>query len=138
MAADENQPKRTEVHETKSPEGETVERKVTTEETHEEQPHETKASNHTIVARVIYYIGGAVMALLAVRLILALLGANRGNPFADFIFDLSAVFAWPFFGLFSYEPQYGVSTLELGTVVAIIIYGLLTVGIAQLVTLTRR
>lgn len=135
MASEDNptQKETTEVRETKSPEGETVKRTVTTD-----APGEEKASNRTIVERVIYYVGGVIMALLAVRFILALLGANRENAFADLVFSVSGLFAQPFFGLFAYEPQYGISTLELGTLVAIIIYGLLTVGVAKLVGLSRK
>ncbi len=96
------------------------------------------APGPVIAARVVYYLGGALTLLLVVRFILALFGANRDNPFASFIFDISAVFVWPFFGLFNYEPSYGTSQLELGTVVAIIIYAILTIGIAKLFTLTRR
>jgi len=89
-------------------------------------------------ARVVRFIGGAVIGLLTLRLVLALLGANRENPFAAFVFDLSNVFVWPFFGLFAYEPTYGVSQLELGTIVAIIVYALITSGVARLFTITRR
>lgn len=134
MDPERNQPKKTEVRETKTPDGDTVQRTVTTDEA----PQAAAPSKRTVAERVIYYIGGVIMALLTVRLLLALLGANRGNPFADFIFDTSAFFAQPFFGLFSYQPVYGASTLELSTLVAIIVYGVLTVGIAQLVGLTRR
>lgn len=95
------------------------------------------APGSVLAQRVIYYVGGALIVLLALRFVLALLGANRDNPFAAFVFDLSNVFVSPFFGLFSYEPTYGVSTFEPSTVVAIIVYAILTVGIAKLFTLNR-
>lgn len=97
-----------------------------------------RAPGSVVAQRVVYYIGGAIMSLLALRFILALLGANRANPFADFIFSLSTPFVAPFFGLFAYEPQYGVVTFELSTLVAIAIYAILTVGIAKLFTLGSR
>jgi len=84
--------------------------------------------------RIVYYIGGVIMALLAVRFVLALLGAAQGNAFVDFVYGLSAVFVAPFYGIFG-EPTYGVSQFETSTLVAIIIYGLLTVGIGKLFTL---
>lgn len=96
------------------------------------------APSGVVAQQVVYYIGGAIILLLALRLVLALLGANRDNAFADFIFSFSGFFAWPFFGLFAYEPQAGVSTFELGTLVAIIVYGIVTVGIAKLFTLGSR
>lgn len=91
-----------------------------------------------LAARIVYYIGGALLTLLTLRFILALFGANRLNPFADFVFNVSYPFVSPFFGLFSYEPQHGQSVLEPATIVAMIIYGILTVGIAKLFTLNRR
>ena len=104
-----------------------VQREVVTERT---------ATPMSIVAqRVVWYIVGVIIALLALRLILQLLGANEGNGFVDFIYGLSGVFAAPFFGMFSYEPSYGVSYFEVSTLVAIVIYGLVGWGVAKLFTL---
>lgn len=89
-----------------------------------------------VARRVVYYIGGVIIALLALRIILLLLAANQGSPFVDLIYGLSSVFAWPFYGIFSYQPTYGQSTFEVSSVLAIIIYALLTVGIGKLFTLT--
>ena len=92
---------------------------------------------HVIAQRIIYYLGGALLALLALRFILALLGAVQGNGFVDFIYGLSSVFVTPFFGIFG-EPTYGASHLETSTLVAIIVYALLTVGLARLFALTSQ
>ncbi|MGV9001519.1 MAG: YggT family protein [Candidatus Saccharimonadaceae bacterium] len=89
-----------------------------------------------IAQRVIYYIGGVVIALLFVRLVLQLLGANQDSGFVEFIYGLSALFVAPFFGIFG-DPTFGKSQLETSTLVAIIVYALLTVGIAKLLTVTR-
>lgn len=89
----------------------------------------------TLIARVIYYIAGVIIALLALRIILLLLAANQGSPFVDFIYGLSGFFAWPFYGIFSYQPTYGRSTLEVSSVVAIIVYALAAAGLARLFTL---
>lgn len=95
-------------------------------------------SGGVLAARVVWYITGVIIALLALRLILQLLGANEGNPFVDLVYGLSGIFAAPFFGMFSYEPSYGVSYFEVSTFVAILIYALLGWGIARLFTLNRR
>lgn len=88
-----------------------------------------------LAARVVWYIAGVIIALLALRLVLQLLGANEGNAFVDLVYGLSGVFAAPFFGMFNYEPSYGVSYFEVSTFVAILIYALLGWGIAKLFTL---
>jgi hypothetical protein len=89
-----------------------------------------------IAARVIYWITGVIIALLALRFVLLLLGANRLSPFVDFVYNLSGIFAWPFFGIFNYQPAYGSSTLELSSIVAIIVYALVGIGLAKLCTLS--
>jgi len=93
-------------------------------------------SGVVIAQRVVYYIGGFIIALLALRLILQLLGANQGSDFVGFIYGLSAIFVAPFFGIFG-EPTFGASHFETSALVAIIVYALVTVGIAKLITLTR-
>ena len=90
------------------------------------------ASGATLAQRVIRYITGAVMALLALRFVLALLGANQGNGFADFVYTLSYPFVAPFFGLFGYQMQYGVARLEIETLVAMAVYALVGFGLAKL------
>jgi hypothetical protein len=95
-------------------------------------------SSGVVIRRAIYYIFGIIIALLILRLILLLLAANQGAPFVDFVYSLSAVFAWPFFGIFSYQPSYGQSTLEISTLIAILVYALLAMGLGRLFTLGSR
>lgn len=90
-----------------------------------------------IARRIIYYVTGVIIVLLALRMVLLLLAANQGSLFVDFIYALSGFFAIPFFGIFSYEPRYGQSVFEVSSLVAIIVYALLGIGIAKLFTLTR-
>lgn len=99
--------------------------------------HQTgRAAGSTVAQRVVYYIGGFVVALLALRLLLLLLAANQGNAFVDFVYSLSGLFVAPFQGIFG-TPTYGNSVFDISTIVAIIVYSLLTVGVAKLFTLTR-
>ncbi len=95
----------------------------------------TTVPGAVVAARVIWYIVGFIVALLIIRMVLQLLGANQGNGFVDFIYSLSGVFAAPFFGMFSYTPTYGQSMFEPGTLVAIIVYMLVGWGLAKLFTL---
>ncbi len=102
------------------------------------QSVETKTAipGAVIAQRVIYYIGGVIIALLAVRLLLQLFGANQESEFVNFIYGISGAFVTPFFGIFG-EPTFGQSQLETSTLVAIVIYSLLTVGLAKLLTIAR-
>lgn len=95
----------------------------------------TKVGSEVIARRIVYYLTGIIVALLGLRLVLLLLAANQGSPFVDFVYGLSSFFAWPFYGIFSYQPVYGQSVFEISTVVAIIVYLLLGMGIGKLFTL---
>jgi uncharacterized protein YggT (Ycf19 family) len=95
------------------------------------------AQSSSMAARVIWYVAGIVLTLLAFRFILTLLGANSANAFAGFIYNVSHPFVSPFFNLFGYNLQYGVSRFETFTLVAMIVYTAIAWGLARLVTLKR-
>lgn len=95
-----------------------------------------KVSGSLLAQRIIYYIGGVIMVLLAVRFVLLLLGASRASGFVNFIYSLSGFFVAPFSGIFK-RPIYGTSTFDSATIVAVIVYAILTVGIAKLVTINK-
>lgn len=96
-----------------------------------------RTTDSRIVAkRVIWFIAGVIIAFLALRVILQLLAANQGNGFVDFVYAVGGFFAAPFFGIFGYQPTYGQSTLEISSIVAIIIYALIAWGLARLFTIT--
>lgn len=88
--------------------------------------------------RIVYYITGIVLTILAFRFVLSLLGANRDNGFANFIYSFSYPFVAPFFGLFGYKVQYGVSRFEIETLVAIAVYALVAYGIAKMIRIARK
>lgn len=88
-------------------------------------------------ARVVWYIAGILIGILAIRFLLALLGANQSNVFASFIYSVSYPFVAPFFSLFSYNYRYGVSQFESYTLVAMAVYALIAYAIARLITLNR-
>lgn len=95
----------------------------------------TSVPGAVVAQRIVWYIAGLIVALLLIRVVLQLLGANQGNGFVDFIYAFSGIFAAPFFGIFSYEPAYGKSVLELSTLVAMVVYGLIGWGVAKLFVL---
>lgn len=96
-----------------------------------------RVDRNLLAARLVRYITGVIIALLALRVVLLLLGANQASPFVALVYALSGVFAWPFYGIFSYEPSYGQSTFDISSLFAILIYALIGSGIAKLLTLNR-
>lgn len=90
-----------------------------------------------LAQRIIYYIGGAILVILGARFVLLLLGASQASSFVNFIYSLSGVFVAPFNGIFT-RPTYGTSTFDSATIVAMIVYGIVTIAIAKLLTLGSR
>lgn len=89
--------------------------------------------------RVVWYLVGVVITFLLVRFILALLGANLENPFANFIYAITDPFVAGFRGLLQVgQFQAGISRFELETVVASTIYALIGWGITAAINLFKK
>ncbi len=98
--------------------------------------HDSRDQQVSKAAQVVWFIVGIIIAFLALRFVLALLGANLANGFASFIYTLSDPFVAPFRGLLQVgEFQAGVSRFELETIIAILVYALVGWGIASAVRL---
>lgn len=97
--------------------------------------HES-ADNRVVVARIVWYIAGFIIALLAIRIVLLMLGANKGTGFVDFIYAISGIFAAPFAGIFA-TPSYGQFFFDTASIVAIVIYALVAWGIAKLIVINK-
>ena len=94
-------------------------------------PYAQRRGMSSKVSQAIYLIFGVVEALLAIRFVLKLLGANPEAGFASFIYRISAPLVAPFVGLFG-TPQLNGMVLELEALVAIVVYGLVAWGLAKL------
>jgi hypothetical protein len=84
--------------------------------------------------QIIYFIFGAIEALLAIRFVLLALGANQASGFVRLIYSLSRPFVLPFLGIFG-EPALGASVLEWASLVGIVVYALVAYGLARLIEL---
>ena len=81
----------------------------------------------TVVRRVVGLIFGIFIALILLRVILLLLGANSDNGIVDAIYGLSEPLVAPFRGVFSLNriSPNGVSTLDIAALVAIVGWSLI-------------
>jgi hypothetical protein len=92
-----------------------------------------------IVSRIIWFVAGVILLLLAFRFVLSLLGANTTNGFAQFIYNTSHPFVAPFFGLFNYNNiQYGISRFEVYTLIAMAVYAAVAWVLSALANIGRR
>lgn len=87
------------------------------------------------VSQVVDYIFYVIYALLAVRLLLALMAARKSAGFTQFIYSVTDPFYAPFRGIVASPTNENGSTLALPIVLALIVYALLHLGINGLLRL---
>jgi len=90
-----------------------------------------------ILARIVWLIAMVIIIILGIRFFFILFGANPANGFVNFIYSISYPLARPFFGIFNYKIDYGVSRVEIASLVAIAIYAIAAYLITRLLTIHR-
>jgi hypothetical protein len=84
-------------------------------------------------ATQIIWLGlGILEALLALRFVLKLIGANAASPFAAGLYGFTNLFLFPFAGLTG-TPSAGSMVLEFSTLIAMLVYGLIAWAIERIV-----
>lgn len=85
-----------------------------------------------VLARIVYYAFGVIEALLAIRFLFGLFGANMEAGFVKLVFGITDVFMVPFNAIFSTQKLAG-ATFEWSVLVAIVIYALIAWGLVALI-----
>lgn len=86
--------------------------------------------------QIVWYVLAVLEILLAFRFVLRFLGANPGAGFTHFIYTLSYPFAAPFIAVFRQTVVAG-SVFEWTTLLAMVVYWLIAMGIIKLLTMSR-
>jgi YGGT family len=87
-------------------------------------PYASRRSMSIKLTQAIYLIFGLIEALLLIRFALKALGANAEAGFAQFIYGMTGPLVAPFLGLFGTPQVASGATLELHTLIALVIYAL--------------
>jgi multisubunit Na+/H+ antiporter MnhC subunit len=102
-------------------------------------PAAEKAAAVGWVNRLIWFIVGLMVILLAIRLVLLGLGANESTGFAQLTYGLTGWMVAPFKGLFgsnwTYPGTAGTAIFEPEAIVAILVYILIGWGLTKLAEL---
>ena len=83
-----------------------------------------------MISGIIYAILGFIEALIGLRFIFRLLGANPASAFVDWIYDWSTPFVTPFAGIFGQDAAISgvgavtTSVFDWSALVALIVFGL--------------
>ncbi|MDQ3245245.1 MAG: YggT family protein [bacterium] len=86
--------------------------------------------------QIVWYILGIIEILLAFRFVLKLLGANPGAGFSQFIYGITYVFSAPFLAVFQ-RSQVSGSIFEWSTLLAMVVYWIVAVGIIRLFLMSK-
>jgi len=82
--------------------------------------------------QLVWLVLGILEGLLALRFILKLIAANPESPIAVFIYGFTNIFLLPFAGLTA-TPTAGGIVLELSTMIAMVVYGLIAWAIERMI-----
>jgi len=82
--------------------------------------------------QLVWLFLGILEGLLALRFVLKLIAANPDSPITVFIYGLTGIFLLPFTGL-TVTPTAGGMVLEIPTMIAMLVYGLVAWGIERLI-----
>lgn len=88
-----------------------------------------------ITLGILNFFLAAVEVLLGLRFVFKLFGANSDNGFVDWVYEMSGALLEPFRGVFPTEVFENQYVLELSTIFAMVIYGLIGMAIIWLVGL---
>jgi len=100
------------------------------------RPTEPQATTFQTTEYLIYFIFGILDALLIFRFFFKILGASSVSGFVQFVYKTTNLFIMPFEGIFGKALNEGLestSVFEPATLLAIVFYGLLAMGIVKLV-----
>lgn len=84
------------------------------------------------VTQFIWLLFGGLEALIGIRVILMLIGANPANPFTALVYQLSELFLWPFRNIVA-NPGFENHILEITSIIAMIVYPLIGWAIVRLI-----
>ena len=82
----------------------------------------------------IWWMVGVLEGLIALRILLRLIGANPGSPIVALIYAFTHLFLFPFDGLVE-SPAAGNMVLEISSMFAMLIYGLIGWAVERIVWL---
>jgi hypothetical protein len=84
------------------------------------------------ITQLIWLFLGILEALIALRIVLKLIGANPESPIVALIYGLTFLFLFPFQGMVA-TPSAGSSVLELSSLFAMLIYALIAWAVERIV-----
>ena len=107
---------------------------------HHDGPVVAESSPLAPIRRTIWLLFGVLIALIGIRVLFLLLGANEGNVIVDAIYGITEPFVAPFRGIFSFDHvrPTGNSVLDIAALVAIVGWALIAAVIGAILRIPDR
>lgn len=117
-----------------------VERPVVAREVVRDEPVVAATSPVDTIRRLVWLLFGVLQALIVLRVILLVLGANESNDLVSFILGVTDPFVEPFRGMFSLDSVRGASgsVLDVAALVALVAWTLVEALVLGIVGLADR
>jgi hypothetical protein len=112
----------------------TIENKTTKVISSQHEPEREQRIFSFKATQLIWLLFGLLEALIALRVGLRIIGANPDSPIVAMIYGFTYLFLFPFEGLIG-SPSAGGMVLELSSLFAMLIYGLIAWAIERIVWL---
>lgn len=110
------------------------ENKVSQVRTSQREPEREQRIFSFKATQLVWLLFGILEALIGLRIVLMLVGANAASPIVAMIYGFTALFLFPFAGLIG-SPTAGNMVFELSSVFAMLIYALIAWAIERIVWL---
>ena len=103
-------------------------------------PAVVEASPLAPIRRAIWLLFGILIALLGIRILFLVLGANEGNVIVDAVYGITEPFVMPFRGIFSIEQvrPTGSSIFDVAALIAIVGWTLVAAVISAILRIPDR
>jgi hypothetical protein len=112
----------------------TNENRVSEVRTSQKEPEREQRIFTFKATQLIWLLFGILIAMIALRIGLMLIGANPASPIVALIYGFTGLFLFPFTGLIN-SPTAGNMVLELSSVFAMLIYSLIAWALVKIVWL---
>ncbi len=109
-----------------------TENRISEVQTTQKEPERERRIFTFKATQLVWLVFGILEALLALRFVLKLIGANPASPFAVALYGFTNLFLFPFAGLTG-TPAVGGMVLEFSTVIAMVVYALIGWGLERLI-----
>lgn len=97
-------------------------------------PHGENRMGAARLVQAVTLVFGVIIALVAIRFVLLALGANPDAGFTSFIYSVTGPLVRPFEGIFG-APDTGNTVIDVASLVAIVVYALISWVVARVLWL---